>query len=171
MTIGPISAACRTFLSRHRLSRSWVSRQLLDKMAPQHHGTVGRLHLQGKGWNYPVEGGDSFNDALIEHDPRSGKVLLKVKRTLFWYREHGIGTADLIVFNRELPEVLCLGMQPGLYRLSQLIEHASDPFYRESDPVVVSMRNAQRLGRPAIVLRVLPEWSERNWDYGAGLDP
>lgn len=170
MTIGPISLACRVFLSRNHLYPGHVSRQLLKRLPPAYRQTTGRLRLQGKGWDHPIAGGDEFNDACIEHDPRSGNILLKVKRKRFWYREHRDGVADLILFNKELPEVVCLGLERDRYRLTQLVQHEFDPFYLKSDPPVRSMRNAQRLGRRALVLRLLPTWSDDHWDYSDGRD-
>lgn len=170
MTLGPISSACRVFLSRNRLYPGWVSRQLLKGSPPNSRAMPGRLRLQGKAAGYPIQGGDEFNDVLIEHDLQSGNILLKVKRKPFWYREHRDGVADLIIFNRELPHLICLGLERDHFRLTQLIEQEFDSFYLKSDPLVRSMRNAQRLGRPALVLRVLPTWSDRHWDYSDGRD-
>ena len=167
MTIGPISYACRIFLSRNRLYPGDVSRRFLDELELRHRGTAVRLHLQGKGW-HPIPHGDEFNEAILESDPASGNILLKVKRKRYWYREHRDGVADLIIFDRKLPDVVCLGLERDLYRLTQLVEHEFDPFYLKSDPMVRSMRNAQRSGRQALMLRLLPTWSDDHWEYSDG---
>ena len=170
MTIGPITHACRVFLSRHRLYPGHVSRALADAYKRDRHDPGRRLQLQGRSRDYPIDHGDEFNDAYLEFHPGSGNTLLKVKRRRYWYREHGNGIAELSVLGRQLPEVVCLGLERDRYRLSQLVEHKYDPFYLKADPLVRRMRNARRLGRPALVLTLVPTWTEVHWDYSDGGD-
>lgn len=131
-------------------------------------GALDRLQLQGRHWNYSIAGGDEFNDAYLESVPSSGNTILKVKRKRYWYREHHNRLADLILFKQSLPDVVCIGFDRD--RLSQIIEHEFDRFYLKSDPIVRRIRNARRLGVPAVIITLVPTWSEANWDYSDGAD-
>ncbi|OYY66598.1 MAG: hypothetical protein B7Y49_02125 [Sphingomonas sp. 28-62-11] len=156
------------FLSRHRLYPGHVSRALFNARKRDHNDRGRRLQLQGQSLDYPIDHGDELNDAYLEFHPGSGNTLLKVKRRRYWYREHGNGLADLIVFGRQLPEVVCLGLDRDRYRLTHLVEHEYDPFYLKSDPLVRRMRNAERHGRTALILTLLPTWAEEHWGYSDG---
>lgn len=168
MSHGPITHACRTFLAQHNIDPADVSRALVEAALRGDHDPYRRLQLQGTPWECWIGGGDEFNDAFLEYDPGSGNTLLKVKRRRFWYREHGTGLAELVIFNRRLPEVVCLGFSPDRYRLSQLVATDSEAFYLKSDPLVRGMHNVRRLGWPAIVMTLVPIWAEENWNYSKG---
>jgi hypothetical protein len=170
MSCGPITHACRVFLSRHRIYPGHVSRSLIKAVPRTRHDARRRLQLQGRSHRCRIANGDEFNDAYLEFHPGSGNTLLKVKRRGYWYREHGNGTADLILLDRQLPEVVCQGLERDRHRLTQLVEHNHDRFYLGSDPVVRRVRNARRQGRPALVLTLVPIWAEANWSYSDGGD-
>lgn len=170
MSCGPITHACRVFLSRHHLYPGHVSRALIAAVPRDRHGSRRRLQLQGLSQGCQITNGDEFNDAYLEFHPGSGNTLLKVKRTRYWYREHGNGLADLILLKRQLPEIACLGVEPDRHRLTQLIDHDQEPFYLKSDPIVRRVRNVRRLGFPALVLTLVPIWAEGNWGYSDGGD-
>jgi len=93
-----------------------------------------------------------------------------VKRKHFWYREHGAGLAELVIFNRHLPEVVSLGFSPNRYRLTQIVVDANDAFFLKGDPLVRNLNNSRRLGWPAIAMILVPVWAEENWTYRDGAD-
>ena len=170
MNCGPITHPCRVFLSRHHLYPGHVSRALIKAVTRTHHDPRRRLQLQGCSGGCWISNGDESNDAYLEFHPGSGNTLLKVRRRRFWYREHGNGLADLILFDQQLPETICLGLDRDRYRLTQLVEHEHEIFYLKADPLVRRMRNAQRLGRPVLVITLVPIWAEANWRYSNGND-
>lgn len=169
MSCGPITRACRVFLSRRHIYPGQVSRALIRATPRTGHGLRRGLQLQGRSARTFIANGDDENNAYLEFHPTSGNTLLKVTRERYWYREQGNGLADLVLLGRQVPDALCVALERDRHRLAELVEHSHDPFYLRSNPPVRRMRNARRLGRPALVLTLVPVWAEKNWGYSDGL--
>ena len=169
---GPITFAARVFLSRNHIYPGYVSRELekASLRGRRYDDDRRRLQLQGTSRNrwYMIPHGNADNHATLEYDPRSGNTLLKVARRRHLYREQSNGLAQLFLFGVTLPDVVCAAAPKGSHRLLDIVEHDYDPYYRSSNPIVISLRNDVRGGRRGLLLTVRPVWNAAHGSYSDG---
>jgi hypothetical protein len=117
----------------------------------------------------------------IRRDGKSVRATLEVDYTWFRFRESKDGFSMLILWDKDLPMILCANISNGNYHLNDIIDLSRHKplFFVRSNPYIHSVKNVSRMRTFAdgyfasgtrrksrgLLITMIDDWSEENWSY------